>query len=116
MINLFFGADRNYVGVQRMLAAYGPLLKPRAASPEATLLTTFMNWTWFLDERSGGGSSYGIGEEGVQWVASRACVCVCVCVCVETARACVWRQQDPMPPFARTLPDRSDLLLAAGAC
>lgn len=38
--------DRNYVGVVPTLEAFGPLLKP--ANPEATLLTTFMNWTQFL--------------------------------------------------------------------
>jgi hypothetical protein len=42
-------ADKNYVGVEPVLRAFGPLLKPPASSPQATLLTTFMNWTRFLN-------------------------------------------------------------------
>lgn len=43
-----------------MLSAFGPLLKAPSASPEATLVTTFMNWTQFLDQGRQGAAIDGI--------------------------------------------------------
>jgi hypothetical protein len=48
-------ADKNYVGITRVLRDWGPLLN-YPSNPDATLLTLFMNWIHELP-----------GVEGCEW-------------------------------------------------